>query len=162
MQHGSKLHKPGIYQLPSLHVTEVPPLHVTEVPPLHVSEVPPLHATDAIQGKGKTPHYSLAPVSSQELPERCWSQRRTALGIPAPDFSSEFTPEALSRDRVWPQGSRGLESGFSFPVDELPSKVIKAHLPDNLTKYIVMAVVHSPWYNRTEWLRVKHQVTYLQ
>ena len=48
MQHGSKLHKPGIYQLPSLHVTEVPPLHVTEVPLLHV--------TDVIQGKGKSPY----------------------------------------------------------------------------------------------------------
>ena len=62
MQHGSKLHKPGIYQLPSLHVTEVPPLHVTEVPALHV--------TDVTQGKCKSPH-SLAPVPSQELPERC-------------------------------------------------------------------------------------------
>ena len=48
MPHGSKLHKPGIYQLPSLHVTDVPLLHVTEVPPLHV--------TDVIQGKGKSPY----------------------------------------------------------------------------------------------------------
>ena len=53
----------------------------------------------------------LAPVPSQELLERCWSQRRTALGTPDPDFSSGFTPEAFHEvgygckaEEVWDQG----------------------------------------------------------
>ena len=83
-----------VTNVPPHHVTEVPPLRVTEVPPLHVTEVPPLHDTDVIQGKGKSP-YSLAPVLSQELPEQCCGQRRTALGTLAPYFSSGFTPEAF-------------------------------------------------------------------
>ena len=33
-------------------------------------QVPPLHVTGVIQGKGKS-QYSLAPVPSLELPERC-------------------------------------------------------------------------------------------
>ena len=95
---------------PPLHVTEVLPLYVTEVPhsprqwapPLHVTEVssprhwgPPLHVTDVIQEKGKSPH-SLAPVLSQELPERRRSQRGTAFRTPAPDFLSGLTPKAFS------------------------------------------------------------------
>ena len=36
----------------------------------------------------------MVPVPSQELPERCCIQPRTALGTPAPDFSSGLTPEA--------------------------------------------------------------------
>ena len=45
-------------------------LPMQQVPPLHVPEVPPLHVPDVTQVKGKSP-YSLAPVLSQELPERC-------------------------------------------------------------------------------------------
>ena len=37
----------------------------------------------------------MVPVPSQELPERCCIQPRTALGTPAPDFSSGLTPEAF-------------------------------------------------------------------
>ena len=99
-----------VTELPPVHVTEVPSVHITEVPPLQVTEVPPLHVTDVIEGKGKGP-YSLAPVQSQEFPEGCWSQQRTALGTPAPDFSSGFTAEAfpeigygLKAAEVWNQG----------------------------------------------------------
>ena len=37
----------------------------------------------------------MVPVPSQELQERCCIQPRTALGTPAPDFSSGLTPEAF-------------------------------------------------------------------
>ena len=37
----------------------------------------------------------LVPVTSQELPERCCRQRRTALEAPTLDFSSGFTPKAF-------------------------------------------------------------------
>ena len=37
--------------------------------------------------------YGLAPVQSQELPERGCGQQLTHLGDPTPDFSSMFTPE---------------------------------------------------------------------
>ena len=37
----------------------------------------------------------MVPVPSQELPERYCIQPRTALGTPAPDFSSGLTPEAF-------------------------------------------------------------------
>ena len=103
----------------SLHVTEVTlsrslsPRHWG--PPLHVTEVPPLHVTDAIQGKCKTPYYSLAPVLSHELPERRWSQRRTALETPAPDFSSEFTPEAFPEIGYGRQAAEVWNQDFPSP-----------------------------------------------
>ena len=37
----------------------------------------------------------IVPVPPQELPERHCIQPRTALGTPAPDFSSGLTPEAF-------------------------------------------------------------------
>ena len=37
--------------------------------------------------------YGLAPVSSQQLPERGCGQHLTHLEDPTPDFSSKFTPE---------------------------------------------------------------------
>ena len=57
---------------------------------------PPPLATSLIDPKEQRNCYSLAPVPSQELPERGCRQQRTALGAPTPDFSSRFTPEAFS------------------------------------------------------------------
>ena len=53
-------------------------------------------STSLIDPKEQRNCYSLAPVPSQELPERGCRQQRTALGAPTPDFSSRFTPEAFS------------------------------------------------------------------
>ena len=61
----------------------------------HVARPPPL-STSQIDPKEQRNCYSLAPVPSQELPERGCRQQRTALGAPTPDFSSRFTPEAFS------------------------------------------------------------------
>ena len=53
-------------------------------------------STSLIDPKEQRNCYSLAPVPSQELPERGCRQQRTALGAPTPDISSRFTPEAFS------------------------------------------------------------------
>ena len=78
-------------------------------PPPH----PPAPHHSCNPREGKSP-YSVAPVPLQELPERCWSQQWTALGIPALDFSWGYTPKAFPetgygcKAEVWNQV-------FSFP-----------------------------------------------
>ena len=85
--------------LPSQQVPPTPP------PPA------PHHSCNPREGKSP---YSVAPVPLQELPERCWSQQWTALGIPALDFSWGYTPKAFPetgygcKAEVWNQV-------FSFP-----------------------------------------------
>ena len=62
----------------------------------------PLHCTSLSREVWKT---SSSPLNrSQEEPKRCWRKQRAALGIPTPDVSSGFTPEAFSM-----QGSGGLQ-----------------------------------------------------
>lgn len=46
---------------------------------LHMQHVFPFHTTDIVQGKGRC-QYSLAPQSSQELPEGSWTVYLTDLG----------------------------------------------------------------------------------
>ena len=57
-------------------------------------------STSVMDPKEQRNCYGLAPVSSQELPERGCRQQRTALGAPTPDWSSRFTPEAFSMTDV--------------------------------------------------------------
>ena len=56
--------------------------------------------------------YSLAPVPSQELPERGCGQQRTALGGPTTDFSSMFTPEAFSMTGCGHKAAEVLNQSF--------------------------------------------------
>ena len=46
----------------------------------------PSFSTFVMDLKEQQGHYSLAPATSQELPEWGWVQRQTALGTPTPDF----------------------------------------------------------------------------
>ena len=45
----------------------------------------------------------MVPVPSQELPGRCCIEPRTALGTPAPDFSSGLIPEAFPKSGYAPK-----------------------------------------------------------
>ena len=67
----------------------------------HVARPP---STSLMDPKEQRFCYGLAPVPSQELPERGCRQQRTALGAPTPDFSSRYTPELW----MWPQGNGGF------------------------------------------------------
>ena len=66
-------------------------------PPLSLSLSLSL-STSVMNPKEQQGHYSLAPATSQELPEWGWVQRQTALVTPTPDFSSRFTPEAIPKE----------------------------------------------------------------
>ena len=81
----------------------------------HVADPPsPRHWNDPLERQAPI---HMASVPLQELPERCCIQPRTAFGIPTPDFSSGLATEAFPVGGwVWPQGSGGLKSEFSFSL----------------------------------------------
>ena len=54
--------------------------------PMQHAPSPPL-STSVMDPKEQQGHYSLAPVTSQELPKWGLVQRQTVLGTPTPDFS---------------------------------------------------------------------------
>ena len=60
-------------------------------PPPHPPDPPPPLPSMSMMG-----HYSLAPATSQELPEWGRVQRQTALGTT--EFSSRFIPEAIPKE----------------------------------------------------------------
>ena len=78
---------------------------------------PPPLSTSLIYPKEQQCCYSLAPVPSQELPERGYRQQRTALRAPTPYFSSRFTPEAFSMAGCGRKAAEVLKSEFSFEID---------------------------------------------
>ena len=83
----------------------------------------PLHVADVEQGKG-----GLVPVPTQELSERWWRQRRTALGTPTPDFSSGLLPNPFSRSSTAAR-QRGFGVRVFLLLAGLPSKADGLHLP---------------------------------
>ena len=70
-------------------------------------------STSLIDTKEQRNCYSLAPVTSQELPERGCRQL-TALGAPTPDFSSRFTPEAFAMTGCGRKAAEDLNQMLSF------------------------------------------------
>ena len=93
---------------------------------LPTQQTSPLIAAEG--SKGMTGQYSLASVAPQELPVMT-IQGQTALGTPAPDFLSGFTPLAF------PMGGYATrQRRFGIRVflllGELPSKVDEPHLPE--------------------------------
>ena len=72
--------------------------------------------------------YSFVPTGSQELPERSWGQHRAALGVPTPDFSSRFTPEAFFMTGYCCKAVEVLSQSFLL-LDEQPSQGDDPDLP---------------------------------
>ena len=78
-------------------------------------------STSLMDPKEQQGHYSLAPTPPQELPEGSCKQRRTALGIPTPDFSSKFTPQAFSMTGCSRKAAEVLNQSFLLllaPTDD--------------------------------------------
>ena len=100
--------------------------------------MPPLF-TLVMDPKEQQGHYTLAPVTSQELPEWGWVQRQTALGTPTLDFSSKFTPEAIPKEgnckatviiARWPP--LALQNWHPLTYLVLTSILVSNHPPHNL------------------------------
>ena len=93
----------------------------------------------------------MVPVPSQELPVHCCIQPRTALGTPAPDFSSGLTPEAFPMSgygrnaaEVWNQSFPSLRWTV-FPDWWTPSTQSTGfQAPGNPPSPLLLSVVAVP------------------
>ena len=70
----------------------------------------------------------MVPVPSKELPERCCIQLRTAVGTPAPDFSSGLTPEAFPMSGYGRKAAEVLNQSFCF-LYKRSSQIDEPNLP---------------------------------